>query len=153
MLPFRAVLRGSIARFLPASLISIAAFLVLLGRPLTERAAGPALWWGAKIAVALTVGNLAGLVIIRRLLPPVAAIDGWRSLVAGLVSPLRYCLVGSLGRLSTLHGAGSTLLDGWVYAGSPSLGSRTLYGGLRHAKASERESRSHDRTAIRPDVP
>lgn len=97
LLPFRAVLRGAIARFLPASLISLAVLFASLGVPLTERAAGPVLWWGATMAVALTAGYLVGLEILRRLFPPVAAIDGRRSLVAGLVSPVPFFLVGSLG--------------------------------------------------------
>jgi len=97
MLPFRAVLLGSIARFLPASLISIAALLVGLGMPLTAFATDPYPLWSAKMAVALTAGYLAGLDIVRRLAPAVAGIDGWRSLLAGLAAPLPYLLVGSLG--------------------------------------------------------
>lgn len=96
MLPFRAVLRGSLW-FLPASLAGIGLLLVGLGLPLTAFATDPYPLWSAKMAVALTAGYFLGLEIMRRLVPPVAGIDGWRSLVAGLAAPLPYLLVGSLG--------------------------------------------------------
>lgn len=60
-LPFGAVSRGAIARFLPASLISLAGLFAVLGVPLTDRAAGPVMLWGVTIVVALTAGYLGGL--------------------------------------------------------------------------------------------
>ena len=130
MLTFRAVLRGSIARFLPASLISIAALLVGLGMPLTAFATDPYPLWSAKMAVALTAGYLAGLEIVRRLAPAVAGIDGWRSLVAGLAAPLPYLLVGSLGSPFNPPWGPLQALDGWVCAGPPWPLWRTCRGGL-----------------------
>ena len=69
MLPFRAVLRGSLVWFLPASLASIGLLLVGLGVPLAVFATDPYPLQSAKMAVALTVGYFFGLEIMRRRVP------------------------------------------------------------------------------------
>ena len=97
MLPFGAVLHGAVARSLPTSFFSLGCLFIILGVPLTSRTANPVWLWGATMAVALTVGYLLGSEILRRHFRPVAGIAGWRSMLAGLMSPLPFFLVGSLG--------------------------------------------------------
>ena len=148
MLPFAAVLRGSLARFLPASLVSIATFLVLwAGVPLTSLAAKPVVLMWVPVAVALTVGYLAGLEISRRLSPPVAAVDGWRSLTAGLVSPLPYYLVGSLGSPFNPPWGWYQML-GWMAVGGAALAVVTYFLRRIPPRKTAKDSGSGDRTEI-----
>ena len=151
MPPFGAALRGALARFLPASLVSIAAYLIcLVGVPLTRLAALPAVWLWVPMAAALTAGYLAGLEVSRRLLPPVKAIDGWRSLVAGLVSPLPLKMVWSLGSpFNPPWGYYQAL--GWVSLGGVALAVIAYSLRWPRLRGTAKESRSDDRTATRTE--
>jgi hypothetical protein len=151
MLSFGVVLRGALARFLPASLVSIAAFFVVwIGVPLNQLAAKPTVWLWAPMAAALTAGYLAGLEVSRRLLPPVKAIDGRRSLMAGLVSPLPLTTVWSLGSpFNPPWGYYQAL--GWVSIGGVALAVITYSLRWPSPRKAAKESESDDRTATRPE--
>lgn len=111
------VRRGVLKRFLPASVGSLAilgAGLSLLGPNLGLL---QAMILGLE-AISLTFGFALGLTGLKRLLYSDAAVDGRRSVVAGLCSPLYLGLVSiftqghglfGIAALSTLVGAGIAL--------------------------------------------
>jgi hypothetical protein len=89
-LPFRDVLRGSLTRFLPGSVVGLAGILAWGGWP-NFLANLPG--YLALVAVA-TVGFGIGLEGLRRWLFPDAKIDGGRSFVAGLmVGPIWFSVI------------------------------------------------------------
>ena len=84
-LSIREVLRGTLSRFLPASVLSMGAVGAAAGM------AGPGLDWLVGVlgfAGALTGGFGLGMVALKRWLYPDADVAGRRSVVAGLLSPL-----------------------------------------------------------------
>ncbi len=84
-LPREACVKGTLARFLPASLVVLGPFLL---QPFSNPAAWPPLLWMAVTAGSLAVGFGAGLEGLRRWLWTDAEVDGRRSAVAGLLAPL-----------------------------------------------------------------
>lgn len=90
-LPFRDVLRGSLTRFLPGSVVGLTGILAWRGWPGDVLANLPG--YLALVAVA-TVGFGIGLEGLRRWLFPDAKIDGSRSFVAGLmVGPIWFSII------------------------------------------------------------
>ncbi len=110
----KTVLRGVLKRFLPASAISLG----VLGLALTTAgASGLALI--PLLAGGLTLGFGLGMEGLRRWLYPDAKVDGRRSVVAGLLSPL--LLFGTVALIETtglgpIGAAGFTLLSGMIMA-------------------------------------
>ena len=87
----REIATGTVARFLPGSLITMVGAVSFLGVRISGdllAAAGGLLGF----AGALTVGFGLGLFGLRRWLYPDAKLDGARSFIAGLTSPLAVSL-------------------------------------------------------------
>ena len=92
-LPLSTALRGTFGRFLPGTVLSLAAVFTFLG------GGGPGVWPEAIVLVggtglALSLGFGAGLEALRRWLYPDARVDGRRSFVAGLMAPLLFFILG-----------------------------------------------------------
>lgn len=88
----RETVGGTLTRFLPGSLIVILPFM--LEPFLNPGAWGPLTWAGATTG-SLTIGFALGLEAPRRWLYPDAAVDGRRSLIAGVLAPLALGIVDS----------------------------------------------------------
>ena len=115
-----AVFRGIFGRFLPGSLISMASLMGLI-----SLIGGPSLFEFLLVvalpSVGLAIGYAIGLESLRRWLFPDAAVDGRRSLLAGIVSPLALftwvtMVAESLGGLTLPAGVGVLLLVGFLMA-------------------------------------
>lgn len=90
--PAEVVARGLVGRFIPASvgIMSAFALIPILAEP---RRAGIVLSIMAMQTASIIVGYGATLAVLRRWLYPDAGIDGRRSVVAGLFSPLALGIV------------------------------------------------------------
>jgi len=91
-LGMRSVVRGTLLRFLPGSLLSSTAVFVYL-----NGFAPPSLAETATLAVGFGLGLSAGFGValgaLRKRLYPDADVDGYRSLIAGLLAPLAVLMV------------------------------------------------------------
>jgi len=110
-LSLKTVLRGVLKRFLPSSAISLG----VLGSALGVSGLGLL----PLLAGGLTLGFGLGMEGLRRWLYPDAKVDGRRSVVAGLLSPL--LLFGTVALIETtglgpIGLAGFTLLSGMIMA-------------------------------------
>lgn len=89
----REVVKGTLALFLPGSLLTLIGGMVLfaIGAGNARRFAAIVLWQTVSLGglvIALTAGFGLGLLGLRRWLYPDAKLDGSRSFVAGLLSPV-----------------------------------------------------------------
>ena len=115
-LPRKQILRGAFGRFLPGSLISGGGMLGVMsyidGFQLFEFLAGVFFFGGL-----LTLGFGIGMEGLRRWLYQDAEVDGRRSVVAGLLSPLAlFISVALFQPIFTLFGPGVFFLVGIVMA-------------------------------------
>ena len=88
------VIRASLGRFLPGSILGLGSVFALLGL-------GPGEWLGAAAIFgagvgALTLGFGLGLEALRRWLYPDAKVEGRRSFVAGLMAPVAAFVTAAL---------------------------------------------------------
>lgn len=93
----REIAKGALARFLPGSLITIGGLATFFGVSIADDvllAVGGFL----GLAGALTVGFGLGLLGLGRWLYPDARVDGHRSFIAGLMSPLALFIAATTGR-------------------------------------------------------
>lgn len=117
-LSLRETLRGAVSRFLPASIGSLAVGGALLD------SSGPNWWIEFVVGITgfagfLTLGFGLGLLVLQRRLFPDAGVDGRRSVLAGLLSPLAMAIGGSLfitTGLGMAEAAGLLVLVGVVLA-------------------------------------
>ena len=96
-LPAATTLRAALRRFFPACMLSVGVVVAFLGLPRSVDAWIAVLGGTAAVAATLTAGFFAGLAFMRRHLYPDALVDGRRSVVAGLMSPLATFLVMASG--------------------------------------------------------
>ena len=85
------IAKGALARFLPGSLITMLGGVPFLGVSISGDPLAAAGWILGFVG-ALTVGFGLGLFGLRRWLYPDAKLDGARSFIAGLTSPLAVSL-------------------------------------------------------------
>ena len=113
-LPFPKVLKATLVRFLPGSVVTLIAGLLVLGGNLTSM---DLLGVVAGSAAFLSLGYGVGLEALRRWLYPDADVDGRRSFVAGLVAPLGAFIAGVLaGPMSTVGVLGFLFLPAFIIA-------------------------------------
>ena len=93
-LPASDVLKGSLTRFLPGSIVGMTGLLAVVGWPVNLVGLIPEY---AALLGALTLGFGAGLEAMRRWLYPDAKLSGSRSFIAGLVAPSVWFIWGGLG--------------------------------------------------------